>query len=83
MFFVIVASSGVARVIVLGGGQVASGEGILEGPPPQLLHGFRLLEWSWTQLGAVAPPLPPNYATGYEQNQWQCTEGTVICLYVN
>ena len=39
-------SSGVARVIVLGG-QVASGEGILRGPPPpQLLHGFRLLEWS-------------------------------------
>ena len=37
--------SGVARVIVLGG-QVGSGKGILGGPPPQLLHGFRLLEWS-------------------------------------
>ena len=39
-------NSGIARVIVLGG-QVASGEDILEGlPPPQLLHKFRCLEWS-------------------------------------
>ena len=36
--------SGVARVIVFGR-QVASGEGILGGPPP-LLHRFRLFEWS-------------------------------------
>ena len=29
------------------GRQIASGEGILEGPPPPpILHGFRLLEWS-------------------------------------
>ena len=39
------AISGIARVIVLGR-QVASGEGILGGLPPQLLHRFRLFEWS-------------------------------------
>ena len=57
-------ASGVARVIVLGGGLVASGEGIL-GVRPQLLHGFRLFERSWTQLGWRSPPSPPNYATAY------------------
>ena len=40
-------NSGIARVIVLGGGrQVASGKGILGDLPPQLLHGFTLFEWS-------------------------------------
>ena len=60
-------NSGVARVIVFGG-QVASGEGILGGPPPNFLTDLDFwngLEHNWG--GAVAPSRHPlNYVTGKE-----------------
>ena len=58
--------SGVARVIVFFlGGEVASGEGILGGPPPNFymdLDFWNGLEHNWGGSCPPRPP-PPNYAT--------------------
>ena len=53
-------SSGVARVIVSGGGEVTSGEGILGGPPPNFYMDLDFsngLEHNWEER--LPPPRPP------------------------
>ena len=64
MFLALLGASGVARVIVWGGGASSERRRHSRGSAPQLLHGFRLLEWSGTQLGGGEGAVAPlNYAT--------------------